>query len=222
MDPTTADPSSLLLHYRPATLRQWRRRFSIRVGGITGVQAIRGPGLDTRNFFAKGGEEVQANHMGGFHIGDECGDGLSIARHDNVMVSRRTGRTRGRNRGWMRSTRGAGRGELKGGFLTGDYAAGTPNHTAGRIPGAHGFRREIRQDPVANRACRGDHSHQSFPTKIPDRGSLCRRRRGPGFSLSPISRSLPPNYLAWWRSRRQRRLQQDGRGLSRDGFLLIP
>jgi hypothetical protein len=41
-------------------------------------------------------------------------------------------------------------------------------------------------------------------------------------ALSPISLSLPPNYPAWWRHRRQCRLRQDGQGLSRDGFLLIP
>jgi hypothetical protein len=41
-------------------------------------------------------------------------------------------------------------------------------------------------------------------------------------ALSPISLSLPRNYPAWWRHRRQRRLRQDGQGLSRDGFLLIP
>jgi hypothetical protein len=41
-------------------------------------------------------------------------------------------------------------------------------------------------------------------------------------AISPISLSLPLNYPAWWRHRRQRRLRQDGQGLSRDGFLLIP
>jgi hypothetical protein len=126
-------PSSLLPHYRPATLRQRRRRFSIRGDGITGVQAIRGARLDTRYFFVEGGEEVQVNLTGGFHIGDECGDSPSTAPRGTATVSRRTGRTRGRNRTWMGSTRGAGRGELGGGLLTGekwlapvDYGVGTP------------------------------------------------------------------------------------------------